>query len=131
MRVSTELGTSDRTWVRPASRSLRPSRLSRTVGCLFLSASGIHVGIVAADPESYRSFAAGALPIIREAWSRSGCGPSLSWVCLCPARYAKHDVCRDGAINDDYPGEITGIERRAWRLGTNLKRPTRLSPTDS
>lgn len=79
MPVTTELRTSDRTWVRSTSSSLRPSRLCRTVGCLFLWTSGIHVGIVAADPEAYRSFADGALPVIREAWSGVFMASPVAW----------------------------------------------------
>jgi hypothetical protein len=46
-----------------------PRRLARTVGYLFLWTSGIHLGIVAADTEFYRSFADAALPVVRDAWS--------------------------------------------------------------
>jgi hypothetical protein len=41
----------------------------RLVGWLFLWTSGIHVGIVAADTETYRAFADGALPFVRDAWA--------------------------------------------------------------
>jgi hypothetical protein len=41
----------------------------KSVGSFFLFTAGIHVGIVAADTESYRPFAEGALfGAIREAW---------------------------------------------------------------
>jgi hypothetical protein len=48
----------------PARQRIGP----RLVGWLFLWTSGIHVGIVAADPETYRAFADGALPFVRDAW---------------------------------------------------------------
>jgi hypothetical protein len=45
-------------------------RASRYVGWLFLWTSGIHVGIVAADPAFYRHFADGALlPGLAAAWT--------------------------------------------------------------
>jgi hypothetical protein len=40
--------------------------------------------------------------------------------CLCRAWYAKDDVCRDGAMNDDYPGDH-GRRARAWRLVYELE----------
>ena len=78
MTVTTMLA-SGRAWVRSTSSSRRPSRLSRTVGCFFLWTSGIHIGIVAADPESYRSFADGALPVIREAWLGAFMASPAAW----------------------------------------------------
>jgi len=60
----------------PAARRIRPTgrrprlRLDRRiVGCFYLFTGGIHVGIVAADPQFYRHFADGALAgVIRSGW---------------------------------------------------------------
>lgn len=42
----------------------------RIVGTFFLSMAGVHVGIVAADPQFYGPFAdASAVPFVREAWA--------------------------------------------------------------
>lgn len=50
----------------PGARTELPARV---VGCFFLFTGGIHLGIVAADPEFYRHFADGALlPFISSAW---------------------------------------------------------------
>ena len=52
--------------IRPAELTGRPGRI---VGGLFLFTGGIHLGIVAADPEFYRHFADEALlPFITSAW---------------------------------------------------------------
>lgn len=69
MDVTTDLRTPGQVRVRPTPDEARPSRLSRSVGQLFLWTSGVHVGIVVADTEVYRAFADGALPVVREAWS--------------------------------------------------------------
>ena len=69
MAITNDLRTRDQARVRANHDGARPSRLSRSVGQLFLWTSGIHVGIVAADTEFYRTFANGALPVVREAWS--------------------------------------------------------------
>jgi hypothetical protein len=53
----------------PVVARRRPGRLARAVGGFFLWTSGIHVGIVAAAPELYRSFADGAMPFVRDAWA--------------------------------------------------------------
>jgi len=55
--------------VSPTGSGTASSRLARTLGFLFLWTSGIHIGIVAADTEFYRSFADDALPVVRDAWS--------------------------------------------------------------
>lgn len=45
-------------------------RLRRLVGSFFLLTAGVHVGIVAADPQLYRDFALGSpLPFVRTAWA--------------------------------------------------------------
>jgi len=45
------------------------SRIRRAVGCFYLFTGGVHLGIVAADPQYYRSFADPAyFPLIRDAW---------------------------------------------------------------
>ena len=67
--MTTVTSAPDGLQARRTSSAGRPGRLARTVGCVFLWTSGIHVGIVAADPDVYRSFTDDALPIVREAWS--------------------------------------------------------------
>ena len=52
--------------IRPAERTGRPGRI---VGSFFLFTGGIHLGLVAADPEFDRHFADEALlPFITSAW---------------------------------------------------------------
>src|SRR3954471_6253555 len=53
--------------VPPPHRSLARN----VVGVLFVFTSGIHLGIVATDPEAYRHFADGALfPFVRDSWDQ-------------------------------------------------------------
>lgn len=77
--MTADLGTPTGTVHRSTTTSVRPGRLPRAVACLFLWTSGIHVGIVAADPDSYRSFADGALPAVREAWSGVFVSSPVAW----------------------------------------------------
>jgi hypothetical protein len=51
----------------------------RLVGWLFLWTSGIHVGIAAADAETYRAFANGALPFVRDAWAEVFMASPVLW----------------------------------------------------
>jgi hypothetical protein len=45
------------------------SGIRRAVGCFYLFTAGVHLGIVAADPQFYRPFADPSyLPFIRDAW---------------------------------------------------------------
>jgi hypothetical protein len=45
------------------------ARIRRCVGAFYLFTAGVHLGIVAADPEFYRPFADPSyLPFVREAW---------------------------------------------------------------
>src|SRR3712207_9114550 len=54
---------------RPPRSTLFPYTTLFRSGCFYLFTAGIHLGIVAADPQLYRSFADPAsLPVIREAW---------------------------------------------------------------
>jgi hypothetical protein len=47
----------------------RPGLARKIVGGLYLSTGGVHLGIVAADPNFYRPFADGALfPFVRTGW---------------------------------------------------------------
>lgn len=69
MAMTTDRRTSGLARVRATPGGRQPSRLTRSVGHLFLWTSGVHVGIVVADTEFYRRFADGALPVVREAWS--------------------------------------------------------------
>ena len=53
-----------------AQRRTRPGLGRRSVGGFFLFTGGIHLGIVAADTEFYRSFADGALfGFVRTGWA--------------------------------------------------------------
>lgn len=46
-----------------------PERVRRFVGCFYLSMGGVHVGVVAADPELYRHFAdAAPLDVVSTGW---------------------------------------------------------------
>jgi hypothetical protein len=46
-----------------------PKRIRRLVGCFYLSMGGVHVGVVAADPELYRHFAdAALLDVVSTGW---------------------------------------------------------------
>jgi len=59
--------------------SISPT-LRRGVGCFYLFTAGIHLGIVAADPQLYRSFADPAyLPVIREAWQSVFMAHPAAW----------------------------------------------------
>lgn len=51
----------------------------RTVGCFFLFTGGIHVGIVAADTEFYRDFAAAAPTWVAEAWQEVFMAAPVTW----------------------------------------------------
>jgi hypothetical protein len=51
-------------------RSRRPGPARKVVGGFYLSMGGVHLGIVAADPELYRRFADRALlPFVRNGWA--------------------------------------------------------------
>jgi hypothetical protein len=51
-------------------RRTRPGRARRLVGSFFLFTGGIHLGIVAADPEFYRSFGdTGLFAFVRTGWA--------------------------------------------------------------
>jgi hypothetical protein len=43
--------------------------VQRAVGVAYLIGSGIHIGIVATDPQSYRGFGSHALAPIRDGWA--------------------------------------------------------------
>ncbi len=62
----------DRLWWAP--------RVRRVVGCFYLFTAGVHLGIVAADTEFYRSFAA-ASPwgFVRDGWSSVFMAQPTSW----------------------------------------------------
>jgi hypothetical protein len=48
----------------------RPKLTRRVVGGFYLSMGGVHLGIVAADPNFYRPFAEGAMfEFVRSGWS--------------------------------------------------------------
>lgn len=60
----------------PQARSVEGRRGRRTptatalVGGIYLSMGGVHLGIVAADPETYRDFAeAGLFAFVRDGWA--------------------------------------------------------------
>jgi hypothetical protein len=56
--------------VRPAAEPVRRRHWGGpVVGGFFLSMGGVHLGLVAADPETYRHFAdAGLFPFVRDGW---------------------------------------------------------------
>ena len=55
-------------------------RVRRFTGCLFLFTSGIHVGLVAADPQFYRPFADQALVgFVRTGWSEIFMANPVLW----------------------------------------------------
>ena len=68
---------------RPAGAPVRrhPSGLARTiVGGFYLSMGGVHLGIVAADPEFYRPFADRALlPFVRDGWAEIFMAAPVFW----------------------------------------------------
>ena len=71
----TQLQAADQ--VRHAERTGRPGRI---VGGFFLFTGGIHLGVVAADPEFYRPFADGALlPFITSAWQNVFMANPSAW----------------------------------------------------
>lgn len=52
----------------------------KTVGGLFLAAGGVHVGIVAADPEAYAAFADEALfAFVRDGWAEVFMAEPVLW----------------------------------------------------
>lgn len=53
-----------------AATRRRPGTARTVVGGFFLSMGGVHLGIVAADPQFYRPFADAALfPFVRDGWA--------------------------------------------------------------
>lgn len=74
---------------RPATTSTRgraaphPSSVRRFVGGFYLVMAGINAGIVAADPETYRTFADGAFwPFVTDAWHSIVIAQPLVWFLL-------------------------------------------------
>src|SRR3712207_9323898 len=65
---------------RPPRSTLFPYTTLFRSGCFYLFTAGIHLGIVAADPQLYRSFADPAyLPVIREAWQSVFMAHPAAW----------------------------------------------------
>lgn len=66
------------------ARPHRPGRARTVVGGFYLSMGGVHLGIVAADPEFYRPFADRALlPFVRDGWADIFMAAPVFWgLCL-------------------------------------------------
>lgn len=56
---------------------MRIARL--VVATTYLVGAGVHIGVVAADPQTYQGFADGAPAIVREAWSDVFMAAPSSW----------------------------------------------------